>query len=301
MKKLIATLLCLTLLISAMTFTWVSADETETTEPAEYKIRFIKPNTSGKPHPTFETKGGWMEGSQFKYDDGKYYTTIKLMDRYSNILYMQFNFLKGNLKYQNVSSNHEWVKPAYYDIYFYHPAFNSNDDENAKVEVYHNGETTTLKMNQKTNKSQAWNLVSDADTPLYFSGSGDEYIKISASKGATFLSVGCIKIVENLDYTPEEPVDAPEEVATEKPLISDVKCENGKITLITNGSTIDKNRTIYAIVAAYENGILAGMKTNTITIKAGSTDTLTALNMPSSKSAKYELFIINEKIEAYEY
>lgn len=301
MKKLLAMLLCISMLMSAMVFTTVFADETETTEPAEYTIRAIYRSSNELQHPTVSIKGGVNESGRYHFDDGVYYTCIYLFDKY-NESSIQYNLLKGDLKYKNVYSNQKWIKPGYYDVHFFCTAFRSNNDKNATVTVYHNGETTTFKMNQTSYDSQTWNLVSDTKAPLYFSGSGDEYIKITRSNTSVWLDAGAIKIVENLDFSAEEPVEEPEAAIEEKPLITDVKYENGKITLVTNGSTIEKSKTVFAAVAAYDKDTLAGLKKTTITIEPKSGDATIPLNVPKVTSAEYKVYIFaDNNIDTYNF
>ena len=299
MKKLVAIILCMVMLLTIIP---VLADETVETEKAQYTITFRK----SRPeiiYPTYETKGDRKETSQFIDYNGKTRTSLRLYDRYENECSMKFTFLSGDLHYSNTESNQEWVKPAYYDIYFYQPNFWAGDDTKATVTVYHNGETTTLTMNQVTNQEQAWNKVSI--DPLYFSGSGDEYIKITKSRTASQLAVGDIRIIENTDVVndvTEPPVDDAQQEAETKPLISDVTCQNDTITLTTNGSTLNNNKTVYAIVAAYTEGTLTAVKQTTITITPKSSDATITLNTPTTESDEYKVFISNNNlIETYSF
>ncbi len=198
-----------------------------------------------------------------------------------------FNFIKSTsaVTEDNVISPEEYtsVDPGWYDVFYYNPYADSNNDPNVGVEIKHNNETYTSVMDTSS-MTKDWHKITG---PIYFSGDGSEYVKVTKSSEGSYLRVGAVKLVRKITLPSEQPET--------KPLISNANYSDGKLTLITNGSSITDDTTIYAIVAAYnDNGnLLSATKTTTVSITAGADDTQVEIPLPSADGTSYKMFIFD--------
>jgi len=255
-------------------------------ERTEYVIRNSSLSGANSTNGTFEINGTWKEGSKNYNLD-----SVSGKQLYSTELgaYAKYNYINTDAPISIFGNdNYTGIEEGWYDVYFFYPQKNASDDPAANFEVYSNGETSTFVHNISTFSGAAWNLISDAVAPLYFTGDGSEYIKISNGTAGKYTRIGAIKLVKKIVINEEPDIDV-------KDLVSSPVYSEGTLTVVTNGSTVESGtKTVYALVAAYTDSekLLADVKTTPIVITAGAEDTTVPVALPDVSGTSYKLFIL---------
>ncbi len=202
--------------------------------------------------------------------------------------YVQYKFIKpaSPISIYN-SDNYTGVEPGWYDVYYCNPYAYRDDDPAALVTVYHNGTATEYTVDLTSQDGQKWNLINDVATPLYFTGDGSEYVQMNQVTDGKYIRTGAVMLRKKIEVSqPEVEV---------KPLVSGAAYADGALTIVTNGSSLDADKTVYAVVAAYsESGaLLAGVKTTPVAITKGADDVTVPVNLPSDSGTSYKLLVID--------
>lgn len=256
-------------------------------ETTEYIIRHTKTNGTASSYGTFETSGTWTDSKNSYNLEGISHT--QLISNASGA-YAQYNFVKTETPIPLFNTNnYTGIKAGYYDVYYYIPQQYREDDPAASVSVFHNDTFSNYTFDFTKLPQLTWLPVNDPDDPLYFTGDGSEYLRVTQVTSGKYIRAGAVKLVKR-DMPDEEP-----DVEI-KDLISSPDYSNGTLTVVTNGLSVETDtKTVYALVASYTDGdkLLAGVKTTPITITKNAEDTTVTVDLPVEPGTSYKLFILD--------
>lgn len=199
--------------------------------------------------------------------------------------YAQFNFVSGPVTSVNVmgSAAYDGIDAGYYNVFFYDPyGANTGDAAAVNATVYHNGETATTTVD--TTGDAGWYKIFEK---VYFSGSGDEYVRFTATD-TKYMRMGAVKLEKCFTAEPTEEV---------KPLVSGLSYADGKFSITTNGASIEGSDpvTLKMIVAKYEKNEeqLVSVISDSVTINPVNEDIVKSIPLTAAANYRYKLFVID--------